>query len=147
MKNEFKSTQNAFDKTLCKAKRSFQRRQVYELERANSQDPEEFWKFIVELGPKRESNIPMETVNENGDVCMDPDQVLNHWKNAFQDLLTPNDNDLCDEQRQFLSDIKIENEELEQLANDLDDHNAQLNRLFTLEEVEETIRKSKNGKA
>ena len=123
-KREFKTAQNNFDKALRKAKRSFQHKQVYELERVNTQDPEEFWKFTVELGPKKKNNIPMETINENGDLGTDPNQVLSHWKKAFQNLLTPDDNDLCDEQRQFPSDVKKENEDMEQLAYNLDDDNA-----------------------
>ena len=47
-----------FDKLVKKAKRSHERSKVYNLEKANSEDPIAFWRTIQQLGPKKLSNIP-----------------------------------------------------------------------------------------
>ena len=67
-RTKFIEAQNEFNKTLKKCKRSHQRKQVYDIEEANVNDPIEFWNSIARLGPRKASGIPWEIIDENGSL-------------------------------------------------------------------------------
>ena len=100
LSNDFFTKQKVFDKALRKAKRSFQRKQVYDLEDVNCNDPTAFWKHINSVGPKKKSNIPWEILNDEGDIVCDHEYVLNRLKLDFENLLKPPD-DASSEQLTF----------------------------------------------
>ncbi len=88
-RDRFRTAQSRFNKTLKKARRAFQRQQVYNLEECNTADPIEFWNSIARMGPKRRTGIPWEVVNEEGETVTDKKQVLQRWMSDFCGLLTP----------------------------------------------------------
>ena len=86
---EFKSAQRQFDKVLRQKKRSYERSRVHMLEKANTDNPTEFWRCISNMGPKKGNSIPGEVLLEDGTSSFDKDIILNKWMSDFRDLLTP----------------------------------------------------------
>ncbi len=80
-----------FDKMVKQARRSYERRKVHDLEKANVEDPVAFWRAIQKLGPRKQSNIPWEVKDESGHVITDRVEVLHRWMSDFEGLLTPTD--------------------------------------------------------
>lgn len=57
-----------FDKRIRFHKRQFRRGQALQLDRLKSNNPQQFWKEINKLGPKKLKKISMEIILENGDT-------------------------------------------------------------------------------
>ena len=85
----FKNKQDSFDKAIKRKKRLYQRSKSLHLEEVNSSDPNSFWKYIKDLGPKKKSSIPWECYSENNNISHDKDIILNKWKNDFEKLYNP----------------------------------------------------------
>ena len=117
-----------FDKELRKSKRSFQRRQMHDLEEINSNDPTAFWKYINNLGPKKKSNIPWEIVDEHDNLVTEHDIVLERWKHDYEHLLKPPD-DATPQQLAFKDSIERSNAEREHNWTEEND-NTYINRDF-----------------
>ncbi len=109
---EFRQKRRAFEKKLRSEKRSYLRRQVYDLEKANTSNPSEFWRTIENLGPKKKRKIPTEVLLEDGSVSDIFDDVLSKWRRDFQELLTPPIPNSA-EQQEFSRLIAEGNEEAE----------------------------------
>ncbi len=62
-------------------------------------NPNEYWKFIGNLGiaKERSNHIPWEVITPEGVVITDPDLVLQWWKSDFQGLLNNNDGNIVQE--------------------------------------------------
>ena len=71
IKARFQMAQRQFDKELRKQKMSFERCKVYNLEKANVENPNEFWKLIASMGPKKSSGIPWEVDYDDGTTSSD----------------------------------------------------------------------------
>ncbi len=145
LKRNFLVKQKAFDKMLKKKKRSFERSEVYSLEKANINDPVAFWRHITSLGPRSSNKIPMEVYDEEGNVVTDTEAVLDRWKGDFEGLLQA-PADRTPEQCQFEKDIIQSNRSREALFND-GNCNQTINADFTVDEVKKIVQKAKNGKA
>ena len=92
LKIDFLGKQKIFDKLLKKKKRSFQRSEVHNLDKANTSNPVAFWKHIWSLGLRGSSTIPMEVYDDKGNIVEEDGAVLNKWKTDFEGLLkTPTD--------------------------------------------------------
>ena len=117
LKKHFLTKQKAFDKLIKKKKRSFQRSEVYLLEKANTNDPVAFWRHISSLGPRSSSSIPMEVYDKIGNVVCETDAVLDKWKRDFEGLLQAPSNK-SPEQCQFEADIIESNRHWESLFDD-----------------------------
>ena len=76
---DFRERRQTFDKTLRREKWSYQRREVYNLEKSNTQNPIEFWRTIKNLGPKKKHKIPLEVVLEDGSVSDSYDDIMYRW--------------------------------------------------------------------
>ena len=70
---------------------SYNKQKVAEIENLSVDDPNEFWKKIKELGPRKQNDIPMTIRNENG-VTSDRDAVLDKWQTDFSNLLNQSSN-------------------------------------------------------
>ena len=145
LRRDFLHKQRLFDKDFKKKKRSFERRRVYDLEEANTSDPNEFWKHIKKLGSNRKTGIPWEVVDSEVNVECDHEKVLDRWKHDFCELLTPPPPDLP-EQAQHTVNIEKDNLEKEISLNELS-HNEELNCRFSIEETRKIAMRAKSGKA
>ena len=60
-----------------------------EMVNAAENNPTDFWKTIGRAGVRnnRKNDIPMEIINDNGEVVKDRNLVFDKWKTVFSDLL------------------------------------------------------------
>lgn len=70
---QFLATQRHFDKRLRFYERKYRRDLALNIEALNTENPSVFWKELQKLGPKRNANIPMEYVNDDGIIIFDED--------------------------------------------------------------------------
>ncbi len=145
IKFSFTHKRRSFDRTLRKIKRSYERKKVYDLERANTGNPKEFWRTIANLGPKKKSKIPWEVYCESGETSDDFDVVMNTWKESFEGLLKAPPPE-TEQQKEFLDQIRDQNQESVNSWSD-DNVNKELNKEFSKSEVARIIDKAKKGKA
>ena len=132
LRNDFLNKRKSFDKLLRTTERRYNRQKALEIEKINTSNPQDFWRQISNLGPKKQTTIPMK-VYENystsgSDTTVDPHQVLDRWKLDFQGLYNiPEDasnifdNTFYENVQNSLSDIK--NKELHNLAADIEVYN------------------------
>ena len=88
----------------------YNRKKALDIESINTSNPNEFWKQINNLGPKRSSKIPMEVYDENGPEggfkIRDENYVFEKWKDDFHSLYNmPSDFD-ADFDNAFYEEIK-----------------------------------------
>ena len=74
----------------------------------NIENPTEFWKTIVKLGPKKQHLIPMEVEDEHGNITDNMNDVFNRSKDDFASLLATEAN-LTNEQKEFVANVRMEN--------------------------------------
>ena len=108
---------------------------MIEIEKCNSSDPNSFWSYINNLGPRKCTHIPWEVETDQGTSC-DDTIVLKKWENAFESLFTSM-NVLHDDEIK----MQLLNEPLVEMIN------RELNVPVTIQEVREAVYGSKNRKA
>ena len=140
LRNVFKHKQDIFDKTIKRTKRNFQRSKSLLLEEVNSSDPNAFWNYIKELGPKKKKNIPWECYTESGELSCDKSDILDNWKNEFEKLYNPSSG----ESSPFMDFIKKDNSDFDKLPSD---NSSSINLPFSKPEVSKVVNRSKNNKA
>jgi hypothetical protein len=93
-KERFKQCQKTFNREVQRAKRDHWYQQQKELIDLCSESQSGFWRKIgkVGIGDERKTGIPLEIVDENGNVCKDREQVKTKWMNAFKELFNPETN-------------------------------------------------------
>ena len=64
----------------------------------STENPNEFWEKIKHLGPRKCSEIPMETYDQDGNIITDETFVLNQWKTDFENLYKNDDDNSFDTQ-------------------------------------------------
>ena len=138
----------SFDKLLRRTERTYYRKKAIDIEMINTSNPNDFWKQINALGPKRSSKIPMEVYDENGFTIRDENFVFEKWKNEFyslynmpSDMNSNFDNVFFEHVNSTISDIK--NFE----KNNTDANNLVYNQLFTYAEFDKICNSLKQGKA
>ena len=62
-----------------------------EMINAAENNPRDFWKTTGRTGIRdnRKKEVPMEIINDNGEVVKDRNLVFDKWKNDFSDHLNP----------------------------------------------------------
>ena len=142
---QFKESRHKFDRCFRKIERQFKRGQLLDIEYACSENPNDFWKYLQNLGPRRHESIPMEVYNDQNEIVCDVETVLDSWEKSFSKLYS---------EPQFKSNeteannLKINIHMSEQIMLDpLYSQSNILNKDFTLDEIKSVVRKSKFRKA
>ncbi len=151
----FKNKQSNFDREYRREKRRFQRKRQLEIEEMQTNDPKEFWRQLKNLGPQKRTQIPLEVLNENGDLCSDIDYVLKKWHDEFEKLYKCADTQAYDDE--FYRMVVQLKEEFEQQMESYDisdgtdengDENTMLlNQPIQEEEVKKALCHAKNAKS
>ena len=81
----FHLARNKFDKSLQSKKRKFIYDKIDNIEKANTNNPREFWSHIANLGPQKNRKIP-ETVEINRILYSDQNMVLTERGTRFEKL-------------------------------------------------------------
>ena len=146
LKMIFRQKRKLFDKAFRQEERKHIKKQHEELHHMRTNDPKEFWRRINELGPKKtKDDIPLETIDQDGNTITDPDEVLGHWKHDYEKLFHDDTNEDFDED--FLNEVKTRNELTLNDESVCNDGNDKLNDPITRTEVLDAIRKCKMRKA
>ncbi|MES9881007.1 MAG: reverse transcriptase family protein [Sedimenticola sp.] len=143
LREQFYSARKEFDKMNRKAKRAYQLSEQTRIgDLGDSTDSRSFWKEIGKIGIQndRKRDIPMEVIDQDGNVSNDVDVVLSRWKSDYASLY--NDSDTSDH---------FDDAHLQRIKSDLH-HSAipsanrdvtELNCPITLKEVETSVLKAK----
>ena len=131
-----------FDKHNKHRKREYQRQQVLNIEKANTEDPAAFWDFFQKLNPHKKQGILWE-IYKNGEICVNKCKVWDHWTEEFAGLLTTPKGDRAAQER--LRKITDDNRDREVLMDT--DVEKEFNMPFTIEEIQKVLNKAKLGKA
>ena len=80
---------------MCtKAKRKFQLDEQKRLSEKllNTDNPKEFWRRIGEIGManERKPQIPLEVIDDAGNLLTNKKDVIDKWKNDYQNLYNEN---------------------------------------------------------
>ena len=75
-----------FDRKLRFFKRRFNRGQALKLEQLQTGNPQQFWREIHKLGPKKKTLIPMEVLMKSGGSSIESGQILKKWDKYYSDL-------------------------------------------------------------
>lgn len=102
-RQDFVDARHSFDKLLRQCERRYRRDKILEIEKVCTDDPNKFWSFIKQLGPKKPNDIPKVIRGEKG-MESEPGKVSNIWKSAFSKLLNPVGEASFDED--FLTTVK-----------------------------------------
>ena len=147
LREKFHDKRLVFDKSLRKAERTYYRNLGENLEaEININDPKAFWNHIQKLGPRKKSEIPLKIFDENGTPKCDVNDVLNHWRNQFSNLLNkPEENgENQGVKTGILQQLNIKEGEM-MMAN-FSQHDR-LNKSITREEIQKAVNNLKKGKA
>ena len=146
LRTEFLASQKTFDKALHRYERAYKRSVCDEIENMTTENPNDFWEKIKKLGPRKCSDIPMETYDQKGDIITNEAFVLNHWKNDFENLYRNDDNSAFDShfQNEALSHKQLLEENM---LDPLYESNHDLNQNISTQEIEKIIMNAKNGKS
>ena len=139
LKVNYKQKQYNFDKKLRFYKRRYQRGQIIQMEQLHTQNPQQFWNEIKNLGPKRPKKIPMQVWSE-GVISSDPVMVLREWEGAFSGLFS--------KQEESTENIYFDCTScLSETCSHLSNSDVNLNRNISREEVLKAIESAKDKKA
>ena len=141
----FKHKMHLFDKNLKYYKRQYDRGFILRIEELNTSDPKAFWEQLNKLGPRRQKKIPMEYIDDNGNVITDVNAVLDSWRNEFQSIYN-NDNDFYDDAhlRNCLVELQLKEQSI---SDPLYTTNNDLSVSVTVQEVQAIIHNLKNNKS
>ena len=88
-RDSFNRERKIFDKMNRKAKRAFQLSEQNRLgDLCDNRDSRNFWKEIGKVGMQNERKleIPMEVIDEQGNISSDAQSVLSRWKRDYSTL-------------------------------------------------------------
>jgi hypothetical protein len=147
LRSQYYEAQKIFDSVYSKAKRKYQREKLIEIENINVKNPHEFWKAIKKLGPKKKSDIPIETYDDLGNVITEQEQVLHTWSKQFHELYKGYNKNDFDEN--FYETLLNETAEMEASSEvyDENENNEWFNRSIDYEEVKKVVDRAKLAKA
>ena len=86
LRREYTEARDLFDKTLRRAERNYKKSFANVIEDMSSTNPNEFWNKIRKLGPRNKHNIPMEVLDDEGNVIANDREILERWRVDFENL-------------------------------------------------------------
>ncbi|XP_060600600.1 uncharacterized protein LOC132754030 [Ruditapes philippinarum] len=145
-RSKYLAARNNFNKLLRKTERDYKRSFSVEIEFMSTSNPNEFWNKIKHLGPKRDSSIPMEIVNEHGRIDKDENAVFDKWKRDFENLYNSTGSDEFDSE--FYNRAKLHKHILEMSISDtLYAPKELLNNNISIEEIVNVVMSAKSKSA
>lgn len=78
LRAEYTTARDKFDKTLRREERAYRRSKALDIERMSTTNPNDFWREIQKLGPRKNKDIPTEIVDENGMTINEEALVFEH---------------------------------------------------------------------
>lgn len=97
LRMDYISARNAFNKLLHQNERAYRNAQALDIEEMSTSNPNDFWRKIQKLGPRKDRLIPTEIVNSTGESIHSEQQVFEKWRLDFFNLYNCEDTDGFDE--------------------------------------------------
>ena len=146
---QFIKARQTFDKNLRQAERQFNKQVILEIDEVCTNNPHEFWNYIKQLGPrKRNSNIPFQVYNTDGNFDSNIQIVLNKWKSDFEQLFNrPAEADDSFSHDFYLKAKQMKLQREQEMTSDEYIMNSELNENISYDEVEKVIGGLKNKKS
>lgn len=143
---EYVSARNSFNKELRNCERLYRLSMAVDIENMSSNNPNEFWRKIKNLGPRRHKDIPIEIVDSEGMVSRDEQTVFEKWRADFENLYNCQDNNHFDEIH--YNQAKLHKQLLElNIADPLYSSYSHINSDISIEEICYVVHKAKSGSA
>ncbi|VDI31966.1 Hypothetical predicted protein [Mytilus galloprovincialis] len=146
LRNSYIQARDIFDKTLRRTERTYRKMKAVDIEAMTTKKPNDFWEKIRNLGPRNHKSIPIEIVDESGNIETDEQLVLDKWRIDFENLYTGSNSDEFDYEhyRTVMSHKYL-------LETNMEDplfiQNEYLNRNITLDEIHDIVMHSKSKSA
>ena len=137
----FHNARNSLHKLLRKCERNYNNNIISNIEHLGKNNHNQFWNTIKQLGPKKK-DIPLK-VEKESNIVSNVENVLNVWKNDFEQLYNPPTQSVDHEFVNFVNDEKTH---LEISFNNIQNTNDVLNSPITCIEVRRSILLSKKNK-
>lgn len=145
-RSDYLTTRSRFDRELKRTERDYHRLVAVDIETMSTTNPNEFWDKIKHLGPRKDSSIPVEIVDDNGVVIKDQNEVFDKWKEDFSNLYNGANSEEFDDT--FYDRAKIHKYLLElNLEDPLYESNVQLNSSISIDEITQIIMCAKSKSA
>ena len=130
---------------LKKKKQNYYSGQLLKIEQCLTDDPNKFWKYVKNLGPKSKQSIPMEVIVD-GQIVTEESEVLQKWKSDFEQLYQANNTNMFDDNFRD-SVLKELQSKMSAKCGSVDSNQDPLNRKISRDELKTVIDKTKNNKA
>ena len=143
---EYKEKQKCFDTMLRRKERIFMKSKISEIEKLETNNPREFWRYIKNLGPNKKQTIPECVRVSDDEVTSDENIVINRWEQDFKLLYDRPTEVMSNFDETFYNNIVNLKERLELDMNN-EESNIMLNRAVSYDEIECIIDGLKVGKA
>uniref|UniRef100_A0A3Q3E968 Reverse transcriptase domain-containing protein n=1 Tax=Labrus bergylta TaxID=56723 RepID=A0A3Q3E968_9LABR len=147
LRENYRQAQFTFDKKIRFYKRKFSRGQSLRLDYLQTNNPQQFWREINKLGPRRIQKIPVEVVLSNDVLECRKEFVIKKWKTDFADLFSGSNIPPIFEDAFLEYACKLKDDLERNMGGENYSPNLFLNYDITLEEVKTAINKSKLKKA
>ncbi|CAC5397978.1 unnamed protein product [Mytilus coruscus] len=109
-------------------------------------NPNEFWEKIRKLGPRNVKDIPMEVVDESGEVLTNEKDVLNKWRIDFENLYNGKNN--TEFENDHYNQSKVHKQLLEsEMEDPLFMPNEDVNSNITIDEITNIVMHAKSKSA
>ena len=136
LQDQFKMTRRCFDKLFKNKTRQYCKGNLLCIDECRITDPNEFWKHINNLGPKKKAEIPWE-VEINGEKRTAKNVVLKRWHKVFKQIYNVEGSGFDDTfKKQWLSE-PLKSTQI----------TSNINKKIGLNEIETAINRLKSKKA
>ena len=149
LRKDFRLKQKIFDKLLRQYERRYNRQKAFEIEEVNISNPEEFWRHINSLGPKKSTRIPMDVYSSDStSKVSDTDVVLDTWRADFEGLYNIPESEHNSFDVNFYEDIMLRIRRIKEYElNNTDANSVDYNQPFNMDEINRICNNLKLGKA
>lgn len=144
---QFQSAQKLFDRRLRFYERRHRNAFCEELETMTTKNPNEFWAKIRNMGPRKQSEIPMEVYDDERNILNDENEVCEKWKSEFEKMYNNTNANQDFDNEFYRQSLQHKNLLENNMLDPLYQCNEELNSNITIEEVSVVIKATKNGKA
>ncbi|CAC5416249.1 unnamed protein product [Mytilus coruscus] len=146
LRREYSQARDVFDKNLRRTERTYKKAMAVDIETMVTTNPNEFWEKIRKLGPRNVKDIPMEVVDESGEVLTNEKDVLNKWRIDFENLYNWKNN--TEFENDHYNQSKVHKQLLEsEMEDPLFMPNEDLNSNITIDEITNIVMHAKSKSA
>ncbi|VDI05654.1 Hypothetical predicted protein [Mytilus galloprovincialis] len=144
LRREYSQARDVFDKNLRRTECTYKKAMAVDIETMVTTNPNEFKEKIRKLGPREVKDIPMEVVDESGEILKNEQDVLHKW--PFENLY--NGKNSTEFENDHYNQSKVHKQLLEsEMEDPLFIPNEDLNSYITIDEITNIVMHAKSKSA